>query len=253
MAQPLGSKLLRLVAEERTLYLHSATVARLFMELEARLGSTVRSGPFAGLQYPTLASSGSALFPKLLGSYELEVQPVLATLLQRCYRTVVDIGAGEGYYAVGIAQRLATAQVVAYESNRMARARLAAIATTNGVANRVDIRGLCTIEDLGVLSWEPPALVISDCEGGEAQLLDPDRVPLLQSADLLVELHMVRGASPLPLLTERFARTHRITPISPQPRNPNAWPELSFLSRPDREAVLMERTDELGWALLEAF
>ena len=252
MAQPIGEKLLRLVAEERQLYLQKATVTRLSSELEARLGHAVRAGPFAGLRYPSLASSGSALFPKLLGSYEQELQPALEELLQRSYATVLDIGAAEGYYAVGVARRLPAAHVIAYDSNQKARDQLAAMARANGVDDRIEIRGHCSIGDLASLKCEPPVLVISDCEGGEAELIDPQRVPLLRDADLLVELHKVHGKSPLPLLRERFAGTHTITPIPPQPRNPDAWPALSFLSRPERDAVLLERTDELGWVLMTA-
>jgi hypothetical protein len=61
---------------------------------------TVANGPFKGLRYPSVHTFGSALFPKLLGSYESELHPVLGGMMGNGYTTVVDIGCGEGYCAV---------------------------------------------------------------------------------------------------------------------------------------------------------
>jgi hypothetical protein len=36
---------------------------------------TVRSGPFQGMRYPGAEAAGSALIPKLLGSYQRELHP----------------------------------------------------------------------------------------------------------------------------------------------------------------------------------
>ena len=81
---------------------------------------TVRNGPFRGMRYPERASVGSALVPKLLGSYERELQPVLEDILAREHSEIVDIGCAEGYYAVGLALRLPAARVFAYDTNVMA-------------------------------------------------------------------------------------------------------------------------------------
>ena len=68
-----------------------------------RTGCSVTSGPFAGMRYID-ASFGSAYIPKLLGTYEQELSNVLAGIIAKRPKAVVDVGAAEGYYAVGLAR-----------------------------------------------------------------------------------------------------------------------------------------------------
>ena len=66
----------------------------------------VLSGPFHGMRYVD-HSVGSSLFPKLIGTYEKELRYWLeAQFTESNLTTIVNIGAGEGYYAVGAALRL---------------------------------------------------------------------------------------------------------------------------------------------------
>ena len=81
-----------------------------------QLGGIVAGGPFQGLRY-IRESVGSAWAPKMLGTYEKELWPVVDVLIRRRPRWIVDVGAAEGYYAVGLAMRLGAAQVVAFEAD----------------------------------------------------------------------------------------------------------------------------------------
>src|SRR5215208_3855790 len=62
----------------------------------------VLSGIFAGMRYVRDAVGGQ-LYPKLLGTYELELVPVIQALNRKRVARIVDVGAAEGYYAVGLA------------------------------------------------------------------------------------------------------------------------------------------------------
>lgn len=252
MGTRFGEKLLRLASEERQLYVHDRGVKRIAAEVQARLGSRVLAGPFTGLDYPAFTSAGSALFPKLLGSYEEELQPVIESLVAHGYATVIDIGAAEGYYAVGMARRLPRATVYAFEADARGAAQLSALATANGVADRVIARGRCTLQDLAGLDLSGRPLIISDCEGAEVTLLDPHAVPALASSDILLEFHSLRGADPHALFLERFRATHDIRIIDVQPRDPDAYPALGFLSTVDREHVLYEGPRAVGWGFFSA-
>jgi hypothetical protein len=247
-----GGKLLRLASEEREIYLHDRGVQRISTDVAARLGSRVLAGPFTGLAYPAFTSAGSALFPKIIGSYEQELQPLIESLIARAYRIVVDIGAAEGYYAVGMATRLPHAAVYAFEADPRGAAQLAALAAANGVADRVIARGLCTVADLAALDLNGWPLIISDCEGAEVMLLDPRAVPALTRCDILLEFHTLRDTDPYALFRERFAETHDIEIIDVQPRDPSAYPALGFLSRVDREHVLFEGPRAVGWGFFSA-
>ena len=106
---------------------------------------TVRHGPFAGMRYPAAESVGSALFPKLLGSYEQELHPWVERLCHNHYTEVVDVGCAEGYYAVGLALRLPGARVYAFDVSPHAMRRCADMARLNGVLDRVTIGGGVTV------------------------------------------------------------------------------------------------------------
>ena len=75
------------------------SLTRIGEALVERYGSQVQSGPFRGLSYLPYAT-GSALLPKLVGSYEDHLHEVFATVLQNKYDVVVDVGCAEGYYVV---------------------------------------------------------------------------------------------------------------------------------------------------------
>src|SRR5579862_4819490 len=58
-------------------------------------GGVVRAGPFAGLRFSD-TEAGFTLGPKLLGTYEKELDGIVAEILRNPYDTIVNIGAGDG-------------------------------------------------------------------------------------------------------------------------------------------------------------
>jgi hypothetical protein len=154
-----------------------------------QLGCRVFQGPFAGMDYVEHAI-GSCYTPKLIGTYEKELWPVIDEIITKPYDTVIDIGAAEGYYAIGLARRLPSARVIAFEAQTQHHALLLNLARRNGVHDRVTLRGLCGPDDLAAcLTPRSRTLILSDCEGAERELLNPDQTTALANADLLVEEH----------------------------------------------------------------
>src|SRR2546426_11207567 len=69
-----------------------------------RYGLRVRGGPFAGLGYPRQAPKwGYNLVPRLLGTYECELHHVFEQVIATGFPTIIDVGAADGYYTVGLA------------------------------------------------------------------------------------------------------------------------------------------------------
>lgn len=193
-----------------------------------RCGHRVRSGPFCGMRY-TDDAFGSAYIPKLLGIYERELHSILQQIVNEHWDYIIDIGAAEGYYAVGLALRRPDARVIAFEMNTLGQASLAELCCLNGVSQRVTILGQCTPESLAaVLPPNERTLVICDVEGEEGELLDPYRVPGLQNAHILVELHefAVRGITNR--IVARFGASHNIQHVWQQPRHRSEYPFRSF-------------------------
>ncbi len=207
----------------------------------------VLAGPFAGMRCSPFAS-GSGLLPKIAGTYELEIQPAVAASLARGYERVVNVGCGEGYYAVGYALRLPAAEIHAFDLDPLARQRLRGLARRNGVAGRVRVGARCRPEDLAALAG-PGCLVVSDCEGGEKELLDPLLAPRLAAADILVEMHDFVDQTISSTLLSRFSATHDIEIVAMRERDPSRLPLLAALSPEERRFAVWEgRPEGMQWA-----
>jgi len=256
MERRMTAKLIRLIAEERAVYSAVIATKRAEPTLSSAIPPVVQRGPFAGLQYPARCAVGSSYWPKILGTYELELADVMDAACERAYTHILDIGAGEGYYAVGLATRITNARIYAYEGSQHGQMMLRRMADLNGVADRIDVRGWCDAESLRELGDVLPArrtLVICDAEGAEYDMLAPKQIPVLGGWDLVVELHH-RGSirAPRDWLRNRFSATHKVRFIDVVPRDPRSIPELALIASEDRIGVLFERTEQYGWAVLEA-
>jgi hypothetical protein len=191
---------------------------------QERTGLRVRSGPFAGMHY-VADSVGSAYLPKLLGIYERELALLVEKACAAKPSLILDLGAAEGYYAVGLALRNPAARVIAFEMEARGRAALAEMARLNGVGGRVQINGKCEPADLeAALAGVIAPFVVCDVEGYERLLLDPPAVPSLHGSTILVELHDFIHPGITELLKERFEPTHRIEHIWQEPRSRTEYP-----------------------------
>jgi hypothetical protein len=197
----------------------------------AHHGLTVQGGPFAGMRYPAYAvPRGEMIVPQLVGAYESELHAAMAAVLADGFEQIVDIGVSDGYYAVGLARGLPEARVIGYEINPFPAKVCRALAEENGVSGRLELRGECTVEELRSLP-ELRTFVLCDCEGGEDVLMDPDRVPLLRTSHLVVELHEFAAPGIEERIRERFADTHEIDVVHSGPRYTADYPQLRATPR----------------------
>lgn len=234
---------LRLLARYRT----SLVANTLF----ARGGDRVRSGPFAGLAVPRQSAEG-CLAPKLLGTYERELHPVIEHVARGGYRTVVNIGSAEGYYAVGLALRLPEATIRAYDIDDNARRMTRELAERHGVADRVSVGGEFRHEDFAALD-PATSFVFCDIEGAELTLLDPALAPALAQLDMLVEIHNLPETGLYRPFVERFRGSHRIEVIEAGDRDIRAFPELRDLEHLDQLLAFWEwRRGPTPWLMLLA-
>lgn len=261
MRWPLAAKLATLIAQERDVVRSARAHAQHHDALVAAVGHVVRRGPFTGMVYASADSTGSTLAPKLLGSYECELHSILDEVVCEGadrYTLVLDIGAAEGLYAVGLARLLPHARVIAWEIDSRGRTLLEANARANGVDDRIDIRGACTAAELeGVASDLAPGasvLVVCDAEGAEYGLFSSavgGTAALLRQADLLFELHrdagQTGGIAPREYWKRRLSSTHALRWIDVAGRDPAQYPELAAIPFDQRQPILFERTEDSGW------
>ncbi|MPY75423.1 MAG: hypothetical protein GEU87_14305 [Alphaproteobacteria bacterium] len=223
--------------------------ARLKPLLVDRCGLTVQSGPFAGMRMLDRVSEG-AFIPKLLGSYETELQAVLETAADSGYDTIINIGCAEGYYAVGLARRTG-ATIHAFDIDERARRLCRELAELNGVEDKVTLAAEFLAGDFSRYAGRR-VLVLCDVEGAECALFDPAACPALRHMDLLIEIHRVGGRWSSEMLYPRFEGSHAITEICQEPRDATAYPALDGMPDADRFFALLERVEPTRWAFFRS-
>lgn len=150
--------------------------------------NAVLNGPFQGLLYPVKEAVGSTLYPKLLGCYELELWPIIEWISQKSYDKIIDVGCAEGYYANGLAAKFTTIPVFAYDIDLKAQKLCKTIATENGLTN-LTVFGELNHDELSTQCLDTKTLIVSDCEGYEADLICNTSIEALRYSTLLIETH----------------------------------------------------------------
>lgn len=203
---------------------------------------TVAGGPFQGMHYGPFTAD-KALLPRLLGTYEKEVYPAIEEIVFAKPDVVVVAGAGEGFYAIGLARRLSNVRVIAFEISNWGRYLIKRHAKRNSVTEQIKILGNCTITSLNVaLAGARRPVVVCDIEGGEDGVLDPHEIPSLKNCLILVELHPMYVDGIEDKIARRFAATHDIATMRMGSR------PISDI--PEKVRDLLPRTEAL-WAVDE--
>jgi len=212
-------------------------------------GSVVQSGPFKGMRYGAQAA-GSTYSPKILGCYEQELHPFIQALPG--YRRFVNIGCGEGYYAVGARLAAPGIDVHAFDIDPIARRLCRALAEANGVADGLRIGERCNPETLAELA-APGTLVMVDIEGAEVELFAGLDVGRIAGCDVLVETHNTpKSGLTLGAVVDALSPTHDVTVVDQQPRDWSAVPELLPLANLDRFLAQWEGRGPEPWVFAKS-
>ncbi len=198
----------------------------------------VQNGPFKGMKY-IKRSSGSALLPKILGSYEEPIQEWVREVIEdKKYQNILVIGCAEGYYACGFALRLPNTTITAYDIEEKARENINELKEINKLTN-IEIKAECTHEELNLKS-RPNTLVFCDIEGFEKILLDPIKVPNLKYVDMIIETHDCFIPNVTEELVERFYLTHTMRIIVDYPYRVKNYVTPKVASKEQMEYITNE-------------
>lgn len=239
LRQVLGEKMWGVVRRLSPLPRH-----RLIRITQKKTNYVVQAGPFRGMRYAS-DTVGGGYIPKLLGIYERELHALVRGLGALGVREVINIGAADGYYAVGLARQNPAARVVAFEAEPRGRKLIEQMVMDNSVTDQVEIKGYCDIPALRAALQSPEqSLVFCDVEGFEDTLLDPDSIPALKKTHILVELHDRKNAGVSQRVRDRFLPTHEISTIRQEERTDADFPiRTRYTARLDR-MHLSEAVDE---------
>jgi hypothetical protein len=186
------------------------------------------------------------LGPYLLGTYETELHPWIERLTSQRFQQVLDIGSKFGYYAVGLARRMPSTPIVAFDPDPWARKATREMSDANATP-------LVTIESFCSTTWldrrlTPHSLIVSDCEGFEGELFPSATTPALDSSTLIVEIHdnLIPGVGRA--VRDRFARTHGVECVT-NLDHVDPGVDLSFLTPELAAAAAREIRGPQEWLL----
>ncbi|MHB1557193.1 MAG: hypothetical protein ACYC61_06920 [Isosphaeraceae bacterium] len=188
--------------------------------------------------------------PYLLGTYEFQLHPWFASLSNRSFAQILDVGAKFGYYAVGLARLFPDTQVIAFDGDWWARAACREMASANQTSNLI-VDGFCSPRWLD-RKLQPASLIVCDCEGYEAELLLQSTSPALDSATLIIETHDEIVPGTTDAICRRFAGSHHLSRVSTTDTIDDPAPpvDLSFLTPDEAHSALREVRDRQDWLFL---
>ncbi|AUN28866.1 methyltransferase [Niveispirillum cyanobacteriorum] len=174
-------------------------------------GGRVHGGPFAGMILHDPVNRMQA--PQLLGCYEGELHEIVQAIPDAGYQHLINIGCGEGYYAIGIKRMAPQIEVWAHDIDPEAQRKCREAAALNGVD--IHVGGIFDPQSFAQHAGYR-TLVWCDVEGAEEMLLDPARYPALAGMDILVELHSTDAGHTRDSVPARFGDTHDIEILQPR-------------------------------------
>ena len=216
---------------------------QVFGELNGR----VAHGPLAGFKLSDDASwSAGSRAAMLLGFYELEVLTSLVSITPP-YRTLIDVGAADGYYGVGLVWSGVFDRSYCFEISPRGQRVINSVAAENDVQDRISVLGEATTGSILSITNDNvnlnESVFLFDIEGREFDLITPDLLYKLKDSIIFIELHdkmLEDGDSKLNILLSNARKHHILSKISSGSRNPNDFPELLKFPENDRWLICSE-------------
>lgn len=222
-------------------------------EIYDKLYGRVLQGPFKDMHYIS-NSIGSAYWPKILGTYEKELYPYIQN---RRIDRVINVGAAEGYFAVGFKRYICPgAEVIAFEREERGQEKIKELAKKNKVY--INLFGDCDPDSLrNSIGNDKLNFILIDVEGYEFELLRGMDRKSLQSSVLLIEIHDCFSEDVGNKIIHFLSETHKFKRIDIIDRFRNDLPSFlnqSFLVTNRLAIDLMNehRNPSIYWLLFEA-
>ena len=221
-------------------------------------GYKVAYGNFKGMKLGENSFwSKNDLITHILGVYEYHILRQLVEFSKQDESVFVDIGAADGYFAVGMAYNNFFKKVYAFEIENIARENLKKNAEINSCSNKIFINKEANFNSLkNIIDTHKKAVILIDIEGGEFELLNREVINLLSKCNLIIELHptlVSDGIVKQKKLIDSCENFFDISIVKRETYNPNQFNELNQFSDEDRLIALGEgRENNMSWLILKS-
>lgn len=218
-----------------------------------QLGWVVKYGPFKGLHLSEKTWwSRPSRAAMLLGIYEKEILDLLMSIPEK-YDTLIDIGAADGYYAVGAIVSGKFSNSICYEISEKGQNAILDNGKLNNCEKQLQIFGAADSDFHKSISKNKlsKSVLLVDIEGAEFKFLTEDLFRAFQNSIIIVELHewkLDNGDMLVELLEKRSSATHKITPLTMGSRDMSKFDELKKFNDSDRWLICSEgRCQLMTW------
>lgn len=220
--------------------------ARISREVFEMTGGQVRHGPFSGMRLSGDTWWGELdLGSQCLGLYEKELLDVIEAMEPGQFDAFIDIGAADGYYAVGVLHAHKVHKCICFEQSPEGRRAIEENWQRNGSPGDLAIHAEANLETISKLQGADigRALVVVDIEGFEFTLLQPQVLELLSSCTVIVEIHnwVENFLERYEQLLRNAARHFDVSFIERTERQTSHLPELRDFTDDNRLLLTSER------------
>ena len=211
---------------------------------------TVQNGIFKNLKINKDISWGSGdIASKIYGLYENKIQRLLAEIKKPI---LIDIGAADGFFAIGCLHSKVSKYCYAFEQSSSGRAALSKTAKMNKVSNKITIIGKVTNENF--ISLLPQGMnfsdtvLLCDIEGQEYNFFTDQILKKLKKSHIIIEIHNTNTNTNTDEinLMRRIKKLFKITIIFGNDNDYSNLPEIHELKDIDRNLISCEGRSYIG-------
>ena len=196
------------------------------------------------------------LITHILGVYEEHILDQLVKFSNLNNKIFIDIGAADGYFAIGSAYSGLFKKIYAFEIQKNGREVLHENAKANNCDKNIIIKSEANFNSLKeIINTEKDAVILIDIEGDEFNLLNYETLKLLSNSNIIIELHpslVTDGYKKEKDLINYAKSLFNVSLIKRENYNPNLYEELDSFSDEERLIAFSEgRENNMNWLILE--
>ena len=220
-------------------------------------GHKVAYGTFKGMKLSKNTYwSKNDIITHILGVYEKHVLKKIIEFSKKGNYPFIDIGAADGYFAIGMAFSETFKKIYAFEIDEEGRRSLNRNIENNLCKDKVVVDIEANFETLKeIVDKNKSAVILIDIEGSEFDLLDDNLLQLLSNCYIVCELHPTLSANGFEkqnMLINNAKAFFDVSMIQRESYSPNKFSELNEFTDEERLIAFGEgRENNMNWLILE--
>ena len=220
-------------------------------------GYQVAYGIFKGMKLSKNSYwSKNDFITHILGVYEKHVLKKIIEFSNKGNNLFIDIGAADGYFAIGMAFSETFKKIYAFEIDEEGRRSLNRNIENNLCKDKVVVDIEANFETLKeIVDKNKSAVILIDIEGSEFDLLDNKLLKLLSNCYIVCELHptlSANGFEKQKMLINNAKAFFDVSIIQRESYCPNKFSELNEFTDEERLIAFGEgRENNMNWLILE--